>query len=129
VLDHLLERAMLGRDHRQQLLDRLLLGHGGGQHEVDAEGLAADALADPADVGGDLVGRVQRLAQHREAARVDHGDGDVLAVGEGDDRVFDAELVAQRRVQRTVHLRVTPVGWGGRRHAPGGGFASEPVKA
>lgn len=81
------------RDHRR--VYRIFLGNRGRQHQVDAEGLAVHALADPPDVGGYVLRRMHRLAEHREAARVDDGHGHVLAVSECDDRVFDAEPVAE----------------------------------
>ena len=60
-------------------------------------------------------GRVHRLAEHREAAGIDHRDCNILAVREGDDRVLDAELVAELRVQRILaHFGGTPC-QGGRR--------------
>ncbi len=86
---------LLLRDLRQHFLDRRLGRHRGGEHQVDAERLVADALAQPLHVGFDLVRAALGLAEHGEGARVDDRRRDILAVGEGDDRVFDAEHVAQ----------------------------------
>ncbi|MCZ7526914.1 MAG: hypothetical protein M5U14_11345 [Acidimicrobiia bacterium] len=72
------------------------------EQEVDTEGPALDALPDPGDVGGDVLGRVHRLAEHGEPAAVDHRHGDVLAVRERDHRVLDAQLVAELRPQGIV---------------------------
>ena len=74
--------------------------HRGRQHEVDAEGPALDPVTDPVDVGLDLLGGVHRLTQHGEATTVDHRHRNVLAVGERDHRVLDAQHVAELGVQR-----------------------------
>ncbi|MBK9956323.1 MAG: hypothetical protein IPP18_14660 [Rhodocyclaceae bacterium] len=85
ALIFLLEGAMLGRNRGQQFLDGLLLRERTTAHQVDAERLPADALAYPLDVGGDMIRHVQGFAEHGKATGIDHGDGDIFAVGESDD--------------------------------------------
>jgi hypothetical protein len=90
------------RDLGGHLFQGLGHGRGGGKDQVDSKGLPVHPLADPLDVGGDVVGGVHRLAQHRESARVDDGHRHVLAVGEGDDGVLDAEHVAELGSERIL---------------------------
>jgi hypothetical protein len=99
-LDLLRVLALLLGDLGLELVDGGLRGNGGGKHQVDAEGLVADLLANPLDVGRDLVGRVVGLAHHGKGARVGDRRHDVLAVGEGDDGILDPERLAQLRAQR-----------------------------
>ena len=54
---------------------------------------------------GAFVRRMHRLAEDGEAAGVDNGHGNVFAVGKGDDRILDAEFVAQGGMQGTAHFR------------------------
>ena len=73
------------------------------QHEIDAETLATDAVTDPLDVGCDLIRRMHRFAEYRKTTGIDHCDGDVLAVGECDDRIFDVEPVTEFGMQGIAH--------------------------
>jgi hypothetical protein len=102
LLDPAGELAVALGDVRLELVERPLRGRRCGEDQVDPERLSVDPLPDPLDVGGDLVGRVHRLAEDRESARVhDRGD-DVLAVGERDDRELDPQHVAELRAQRIL---------------------------
>ena len=54
-------------------------------------------LVDPVQLDLELLGREADGAEHAEAAGLAHGGDDVAAVGEGEDRELDAELVADGR--------------------------------
>ena len=69
-----------------------------GDHDVDAVGVVADVLVDPLQLDLELLGREADGAEHAEAAGLAHRDHDVTAVGEGEDRELDAEVVADGRV-------------------------------
>ena len=99
--DLLDEVAVALRDHRPQVLlelGRVELTHAlvlAGDHDVDAVGLVADVLVDPRQLDLELLGGEAHGAEHAEAARLrDRGD-DVAAMGEGEDRELDAELLGQ----------------------------------
>ena len=94
-LDVLGEGVVLFGDFREQLVEGGRGGDRRGEHEVHAEGLAINPLSDPLDVRGDVVRRVHRLAEDREAPGVDDRDGHVLAVGEGNDGEFDSQHLAE----------------------------------
>ena len=66
-----------------------------GDDDVDAVGVVADVLVDPVQLDLELLGREADGAEHAEAAGLADGDDDVAAVGEGEDRELDAELVAE----------------------------------
>ena len=55
-------------------------------------------LVDPGQLHLELLGAVAHRAEDAEASRLAHGRHDVAAVGEGEDRVLDAEDVADARV-------------------------------
>ena len=104
--------AVLLGDHRGQLGLELVgvdLAHAlvlAGDDDVDAVGLVG-VLVDPVELDGELLGGEADGAEHAEAAGVGHGGDDVAAVGEGEDRELDAELVADlgahaRTVARTA---------------------------
>jgi len=102
LLDVARELPMALGDLRLEVVERARRRRGRRQEQVDAEGLAVDSLPDPRDVRGDVVGGVHGFTEHREPAGVDHCDGDVLAVGERDDRVLDAQQVTELRPQRIL---------------------------
>ena len=95
------ELDVLLRHHVPQHLPELLgveLVHPlvlAGDHDVDAVGLVADVLVDPLQLDLELLGREADGAEHAEAAGLGDGGHDVAAVGEGEDRELDAELVAE----------------------------------
>ncbi len=60
-----------------------------GDDDVDAVGVVADVLVDPVELDLELLGREADRAEHAEAAGLAHGDDDVAAVGEGEDRELD----------------------------------------
>ena len=60
--------------------------------------MVADVLVDPVQLDLELLGGEADGAEHAEAAGLAHRDDDVAAVGEGEDRELDAELVAERGV-------------------------------
>ena len=78
-----------------------------GDHDVDAVGLVADVLVDPVELDLELLGREADGAEHAEAAGLADGGDDVAAVGEGEDRELDAELVAEGGVHVGQSLRET----------------------
>ena len=94
------EAAVALRDHvlEHRLVEPALLGarirHR--HHHVDAVGLAADVLVDPAELHLELLrgGECER-AEDAEAARAADGRHHVAAVAEGEDRELDAEGVAE----------------------------------
>ena len=95
------ELAVLQRDHRAQVLLELARVHLAHalvllrDHQIDAVGLVADVLVDPAALDLELLGREADRAEHAEAARLrDRGDH-VAAVREGEDRELDAEALAE----------------------------------
>jgi hypothetical protein len=108
LLDVLGVGALRLGDLRLELLHRADGGDRRGEHQVDPEGPIANPLADPLDVRGDLVRRVVRLAHHRERTGVGDGHDHVLAVGERDDRVLDAERVAEPGVERVLRQNEVP---------------------
>jgi hypothetical protein len=63
-------------------------------HDVDAVRVVPDVLVDPVQLDLQLLGREADRAEHAEAACLADGDDDVAAVGEGEDRELDAEVVA-----------------------------------
>jgi len=78
-------------------LDRLsavVFGHSRWQHQVDAEGLVADERADLGEFVSDLVREPSGRAIDAEAAGVGDGGNGGDVVGESEDRVLDAELIA-----------------------------------
>ena len=97
------ERAVLLGDHLlEHLLELLRIGLAGAlplvlarDHEVDAVGVVADVLVDPAQLDLELLGREADRAEHAEAARLRHRDDHVAAVGEREDRELDVEPVAE----------------------------------
>jgi hypothetical protein len=62
--------------------------------DVYAVGVVADVLVDPVQLDLELFGSEADRAEHSEAAGLAHGDNDITAVGEGEDRELDIELVA-----------------------------------
>ncbi len=50
-----------------------------------------------------MLRRMHGFAEHRETARVDDGDRDVLAVRERDDWILDAQPLAEFGVQGIAH--------------------------
>ena len=101
------------RDHVLEHLGELLGGHVGvhalvlvRDDDVDAVGVVADVLVDPVELDLELLGAEADGAEHAEAAGLAHRDDDVAAVGEGEDRELDAELVAEWR----AHVRCS-VSW------------------
>ena len=56
--------------------------------------MVADVLVDPVQFDLELFGREADRAEHPEAAGLAHGDDDVTAVGEREDRELDAQFVA-----------------------------------
>ena len=99
------------RDHVLEHLGEVLGGHVGvhalvlvGDDDVDAVGVVADVLVDPVELDLELLGAEPDGAEHAEAAGLADGDDDVAAVGEGEDRELDAELVAERRCAWSVVL-------------------------
>ena len=96
------ELQMLLRHERIELLLEHLWRQIGGIHalvlvrndDVDAVGMVADVLVDPLQLDLELIRRVSDRAEHAEPACLAHGDDDVPAVGEREDRELDVELVA-----------------------------------
>jgi hypothetical protein len=69
-----------------------------GRHDrVDAVGLPVHVLVDPGQLDLQLVGAEADRPQHPEPASAAHRRDDVPAVAEGEDRVLDPQLVADRR--------------------------------
>ena len=101
------EVPVLLRDLRHQLL-RGALDVRGGEQEVDAERLVADALADPVDVVADLLRRQRVDAVHADAAGVRHRGDHVSGVGEADERNLAAVLVAKAGLHRVARHRSSP---------------------
>ncbi len=62
--------------------------------EVDAVGLAAAVLVDPAELDVELLGVEREHAEDAVPAGLGHGGDHVAAVREGEDRELDAEAVA-----------------------------------
>src|SRR5262249_38297502 len=93
-------------------------------HDVDAVGLAAHVLVDPGELHVELLGGVGERAEHAEAAGPAHRRRDVAAMGEGEDRELDAELLAQLVahgdsvwVGDAYAVARTAMGWSGRSRA------------
>ena len=84
---------------RDQLVDvdgGALGGHLRRHHDVDAVGLAVGVVVHPAQHGLEFVGMVEPdAAQHAHPAGPGDRRGDLLRRGEDEDRVVDAEPVAQ----------------------------------
>ena len=133
------------RDQLAQVGRGSLGGLAGGHHDVDAVGPPGRVRVHPVQRGVQ-VGRVVEpdAAEHAQPARPADGRRDMLGRGEADDRVLDAEQVAQRGPHGRRHLagrrRCCPLaaGWlrltrgrapgrraGGWRHA-GGPSRSQP---
>ncbi len=72
--------------------------HGSRDKQVNAERLATDTVANPLDVGVNLVRRGTALTHDGQAARIDNFHHHILAVGERDDRVLDPELLTESSV-------------------------------
>src|SRR5690606_37781755 len=106
------ELAVLLGEGRAQRLGQLLgvhLVHAlvlAGDDDVDAVGPVAYVLVDPGQLDLELLGAEAHGAEHTEAAGLGDGGHDVAAVGEGEDRELDAELVADGR----AHV-VSPRWW------------------
>ena len=75
------------------LLDALALVLAG-DDDVDAVRVLADVLIDPVELDGELFGREADGPEHAEPTRLADSGDHVAAVGEGEDRELDAELVA-----------------------------------
>ena len=95
------EVEMLLRHHRLKRLGELLRGEVRvhplvlvGDDDVDAVGVVTDVVVDPVELDFKLLGREAHRPQHPETAGLAHRDDDVPAVGEGEDRKFDLEVVA-----------------------------------
>ena len=93
------------RNHRLEHLGELIGRHVRvhalvliGDDDVDAIGVVTDVLVDPVQLDFELFGGESDGAQHAEATGLAHRDDDVPAVGEGENRELDAELVADRGV-------------------------------
>ncbi len=93
--------VLLGDQVVQRLLEHLRRQVGGvhalvlvRDDDVDAVGMVADVLVDPVQLDLELFRREADGPEHAEAAGLAHGDDDVAAVGEGEDRELDIELVA-----------------------------------
>ena len=56
--------------------------------------MVTDVLVDPVQLDLELLRGEADRAEHAEATRLAHGDDDVTAVGEREDRELDVELVA-----------------------------------
>ena len=111
-----------------QHLRELVAGHVGvhalvlaGDDDVDAVGLVADVLVDPLQLDLELLGGEADGAEHAEAAGLGDGDDDVTAVGEGEDRELDAEVVAEVVCMAGLLVRCAPMGGAGRHERGGGG--------
>ena len=76
-----------------------------GDDDVDAVGVVADVLVDPVELDLELLGREADGAEHAEAAGLADRDDDVAAVGEGEDRELDAEVVADGGVHAMLLWR------------------------
>ena len=98
VLEHL--REVLGGQVRVHALVLVR------DHDVDAVGQVADVLVDPVELDLELLGAEAHRAEHAEPAGLAHRDDDVTAVGEGEDRELDAELVADRGAHGRLLLDV-----------------------
>ena len=66
-----------------------------GDDDVDAVVVVADVLVDPVAFDLELLRGEAHRAEHTETSGLAHRDHHVAAVGEGEDRELDAELVAQ----------------------------------
>src|SRR5207249_11318711 len=100
ALEDLLDEAAVAlRDHllEDRLVEPALLGAGVRlrHHDVDAIGLPAHVLVDPAELHLELLGGGEgERAEDAEAAGLAHRRHHVAAVAEGEDRELDAEGVA-----------------------------------
>ena len=93
LVDELL--VVLG-DHRPEVERGALGGDLHRHHDVDAVGLAVGVVVEPGQDPLELLGVVEPdAAEDAEAAGARDRGGDVLGGGEGEDRVVDAELVAE----------------------------------
>ena len=110
VLEVLDERAVLVRDHLLEVLE-VALDERRRHEQVDAERLVSDLVADPADVGAQLIGREAGGAEDADASGVADGGDHVLGVRERDDGNLAAVLLAQSRKQGVTH-RGSPLGQG-----------------
>ena len=96
------EVDMLLGHHVLQRLGQLIGGHVrvhalvlAGDHDVDAVRVVTDVLVDPVQLDLELVGREADGTEDAEAACLAHGDHDVTAMGEGEDRELDSQLIAE----------------------------------
>jgi hypothetical protein len=103
----------LRRDHLPQRLGQLVGRHVGvhplvlvGDDDVDGVGVVADVLVDPLALDLELLGREPDGTEHAEATGLAHGDDDVAAMREGEDRELDAEVVADGRAHGSRLERV-----------------------
>ena len=60
--------------------------------------MVADVLVDPLELDFELLGGVTDSAEYPEPAGFAHRHHHVPAVGEGEDRILDVEVVADGRV-------------------------------
>ena len=93
-------QMLLGYKRIQRLL-KLVGGHVRihalvlvGDDDVDAIRMVTDVLVDPVQLDLELLRGEADRAEHTEATCLAHGDDDVTAVGEREDRELDVELVA-----------------------------------
>ena len=77
--------------------------------DIDAVGLVADVLVDPVEFFLQLLGGKAHRAQHADAAGLAHRHHHVAAVGEGEDRVVDAEFSHSGLVMVLISCSTTPV--------------------
>src|SRR5690606_1443347 len=86
------ELAVLLRDHRAELLlelRRIDLAHSlvfAGDDDVDAVGVLADVLVEPAQLDLELLRREADGAEHAETSRLADRRDDVATMAEGEDR-------------------------------------------
>ena len=65
------------------------------QEQVDTVRLVADLLLDPLELGAQVLGAVRGDAEDAHAAGLRHRGGDVAAMGEREDREFEAEFLRE----------------------------------
>ena len=110
----LAKRAVLVGDHRLQLLlelHRVELTHAlvlAGDHDVDPVRAVTDVLVEPVQLHLELLGAEPDRAEHADAAGVGDRRGHVAAVGEGEDREFDPETLAELVVHGTSSVSGVP---------------------
>ena len=104
LLDRPGEAPVLLGDHRRHRLGGRLVGHRGGEDEIDPEGPVPDGLLHHPDPFPESLGPLRVVApsgaEHADPAGVRHRRRHLRVVGEGEDRVLAPEALADNGLQR-----------------------------